>query len=125
MSCMLFIASLIQIALPDQAGNAQDPTLHLRELAFGWHQVGFQECGKAAIAVGARQPGGDAIGVVLIAVAAFTGEAAAPQRRVDLGDGRPPSRNVPPVKRPEMYTSAETLADESQPRDPGMGRFRY
>ena len=62
---------------------------------------------------------------MLIAVAAFAGEAAAPQRRIDLGDGRTPGRNVPAVERPEMHARPEPLADEAQPGNPGMGGFRH
>jgi hypothetical protein len=109
----------------DQTRNAQYPTLNVRQRAFRWRKVGVEESHEAAITVGARQPGGDAICVVLIAVAAFTGEAAAPQRRVDLGDGRAPGRNVPSVEWPEMHMIAQTLVDEAQPRNSGMGRFRY
>ena len=56
----------------DRAGNAQDPALQLRHLALTRRQVGFQQRGKAAIPVSARQPGGNAIGVVLVARAVLT-----------------------------------------------------
>jgi len=39
---------------------------------------------------------------MLIAGAVGAGEAVAPQRRVDLDDGRAPGRNVPAVERPKM-----------------------
>ena len=104
--------------------NAQYPALHLRHRALGRRQVGLQERRKATVPVGARQPGGDAEGVVLIAGAALVGEAAAPQGRIDLGDGRASGRNVPAVERPEMHARPKPLADEAQPRNPGVGGFR-
>ena len=52
--------------------------------------------------VGARQPSGDAIGGVLVGPAILLGEATAPQRRIDFGDGRAPDRNIPTVERPEV-----------------------
>ena len=58
-------------------------------------------------------------------VAASRREAAAPKRRIDLGDGRAPGRNVPTVERPEMGTRSEPLADEAQPGNAGMGGFRH
>ena len=82
----------IQIA-SDQAGNAQNPALHLRHLALMRGQVRFQERGKAAIPVGAPHPGGDAISIVLVARAPLLSEAAAPQRRIDLGNSRRASRS--------------------------------
>ena len=54
-----------------------------------------------------------------------TGEAVAPQRWIDLGDGGTPGRNVPAVERPEMDSATQPLAHEAQPRNPGMGGFRY
>ena len=55
----------IQIALSDQSGNY--PALHLRHRTLSRRQVGFQERGKTAISVGTRQPGSDAISIVLVA----------------------------------------------------------
>ena len=85
-----------------QAGNTQYPPLHLRHCALRRRKYGFQECGEAAIPVSARQPGGNAIGVVLIARSPLLSEATAPQRRIDLGDSRTPSRDFPAVERPEV-----------------------
>src|SRR5215207_2677313 len=62
---------------------------------------------------------------MLIARAALGREAAAPQRRIDLGDRRAAGRDVPAVKWPEMHASSEALADEAQPGNTGMGRFRH
>jgi hypothetical protein len=92
MHSMAIYPLAIQIA-SDQAGNAQNPALHLRHLALLRGQVGFQERGKAAIPVSARQPIGYAIGIVLVALAPLVGEATAPQCRIDLGDGRAPARD--------------------------------
>ena len=64
MHSMAIYPLAIQIA-SDQAGNAQNPALHPRHLALMRRQFGFQERGKAAIPVGARHPGGDAISIVL------------------------------------------------------------
>src|SRR5207253_1479966 len=89
-------------ARSDQARNAQYPALHLCHRTFRWCQVGVKKYGEAAVPVGARKPRGDAEGVVLIARAALIGEAAAPEGRVDLGDGRAPGRDVPTIERPEM-----------------------
>jgi hypothetical protein len=36
-----------------------------------------------------------------------------------------PVGNVLAVERPEMNAGAEALADEAQPRNPGMGGFRH
>jgi hypothetical protein len=55
--------------------------------ALGRRQVGIQERREAAVPVGARKPGCDTEDVVLVARATGIGEAAAPQGRVDLGDG--------------------------------------
>ena len=112
------------VALWDQAGNAQNPPLHLRHLALTRRQVGFQQRYKAAIPVGARQPGGDAIGVVLVARAPLVGEATVPQCRIDLGNCRTPGRDFPAVERPEVDAGPELLTDKTQPGNPGMGGFR-
>jgi hypothetical protein len=65
-----------------------------------WGQVGLQKGGEATIPVGTRQPGGDAESVMLVAGAVLPGETAVPQRRVDLGDGRPPSSIGPDARFP-------------------------
>ena len=68
------------VALPyaDQPRNAQNPAFGLRQCAFGWRQVWIKEGGEAAVPVGAGEPGGDAVGVVLIRGAALAGKVAAP-----------------------------------------------
>jgi hypothetical protein len=53
----------------------------------------------------------------------ITGEAAAPERRIDFGDGRMPSWNLPAVERPEMHALPKPLANEAQPGNPGTGVF--
>ena len=62
---------------------------------------------------------------MLVLRAVRASKAAAPQRRIDLGNGGTPSRNIPAVERPEMHALAQPLADEAQPRNPGMGGFCY
>ena len=98
---------------PDQAGNAQYPAFNLRHNAFRRGQIGLQQRPKAAIPVGAGEPSGDAIGVVLVRRAALGRKAAAPQRRVDLGEGRTPHRDSPTVERPEMDAAPEVLPDKA------------
>src|SRR5262245_3202232 len=90
-----------------------------------WRKVGLQEARERAVAVGAREPKGDGEGVVLIGVAPFEREAAAPQRRIDLGDRRAAGGDAPAVEWPEMHAGAEPLADEAQPGNPCMARFRH
>jgi|ERR1700730_12807428 hypothetical protein len=66
------------LARTDQAGNAQYPAFHLRQRAFGRRVVGVQEARKFAIPVGARRPGRDAVGVMLVAGAILVCEVASP-----------------------------------------------
>ena len=63
----LCIYFAVQIVLSDQAGNAQYPALNLCPRALRWRKFGVQESRKAAIAVSAGEPGGDTIGVMLVA----------------------------------------------------------
>ena len=72
------------------AENPQYPSLYLRYNAFPRREIGLQDADEVAAVVGARQPGGDAEGVMLIGVAVLADKVAAPQRRIDLGDGRAP-----------------------------------
>ncbi len=44
---------------------------------------------------------------MLVARAAFIGEVAVPQGRIDLNDGRAPGWDVPAVERPEMDPGAD------------------
>lgn len=89
-------------ARPDQAGNAQYPALDPRHRSLGRRKIGVQKRRETAVVIGAGKPGGNAEGVVLVGRAAFGRKPAAPHGRIDLGDGRMPSRNVPAVVRPEM-----------------------
>ncbi len=57
--------------------------------------------------------------------APIAGEAAAPQRRINLDDGGTPRRNLPAVKGPEVNPVAQPPADKGQPGNAGMSRFRY
>jgi len=68
------------VALPfsDQPRNAENPAFGLRHGAFGRRQGWIEECGDAAVPVGAGEPSGDGIGVVLIRGAALAGKVAAP-----------------------------------------------
>ena len=58
--------------------NAQYPTLYLCDGALGRHQFGLEERSEATVLVGAGKPGGDAVGVMLIAGPVLTGKAATP-----------------------------------------------
>ena len=58
---------------------------------------------------------------MLIAGASLAGEAARPQRRIDLGDGGSAGRNVPAVEGPEMDARPKPLPDEAQPWNASMG----
>src|SRR5262249_14277032 len=62
---------------------------------------------------------------MLIGRAPFERKAAAPQRRIDLSDRRTPGRTVPAVEGPEMHVRSKPVADEPQPGDAGMSRFRH
>ena len=66
MSCMILRRLAIPRGFSDQARNAQYPTLYLRYCALGRRQVG------------AREPGGNAVGVMLITRSILTNKAAAP-----------------------------------------------
>ncbi len=57
--------------------------------------------------------------------APIAGEAAAPQRRIDLDDGGTPRRNLAAVEGPEVNPVAQPPADKGQPGNAGMSRFRY
>ena len=116
--------TLHPFARRDQARNAQYPTLYLSYCALGRRQVGLEERSEATVLVGAGEPGGDAVGVMLITRPVLTSKAATPKCRIDLGYSGTPSRNVPAVERPEMHTLTELLADEAQPRNSGMRGFR-
>ena len=105
--------------------HSQYPSLDLRHCALRWRQGGLEERDETTVLVGAAEPSGDTVGIMLVARALRAGEAAAPKRGIDLGNGGTPSRNVPAVERPKMHALAQSLADEAQPRKPGMGRFRY
>ena len=105
-------------------GTPTDPSLHLPDYALRRRQFGFQERGETAIPVSVRQPGGNAKRVVLVSRSPLLGEAAAPQRRIDLGNCRTPGRDFPAVERPEVDAGPEPLADKAQPGNPGMGGFR-
>src|SRR5262249_23967674 len=78
----------------------------LRHGPLGRRKVELQEARERAIAVGAREPGGDAEGVVLVGRAPFGREAAAPQRRIDLSNRGAVGGDVPALERPEMHTGA-------------------
>jgi len=74
--------------------------------------VGLQEAHERAVAVGACEPGGDAESIVLIGSATLRSEAAAPQRRIDLGDCRAARGDVPAVESEgidEIFKSAPWL----------------
>src|SRR5215510_9028445 len=107
----------------DQAGHAQNPAFNLRNSTLPRRWVGSQVRHKAAVAVGTREPGRNAVGVVLIRVPSLAGEGAAPKRRIHFCYSRASSRDVPAVERPEMHTLPKLLPDEAQPRNPGMGGF--
>jgi hypothetical protein len=62
---------------------------------------------------------------VLVGTPRLAGKDAAPQRWLDLRDSRAPDRNVPAVERPEMHPLSKLLADEAQPGNAGVGRFRH
>src|SRR5262249_10794463 len=109
----------------DQARYPQYPALDLRHGPFGRRKVELQEARERAVAVGAREPGGDAEGVVLVGRAPFGREAAAPQRRIDLSNRGAVGGDVPAVERPEMHTGATAMADEPQPGNPRVRRFRH
>ncbi len=79
-------ASMAALPFADQPRNAENPAFGQRHGAFGRRQVWIEEGGEAAVPVGAGEPSGDGIGVVLIRGAPLAGEAAAPQRRIDLGE---------------------------------------
>jgi len=51
---------------------------------------------------------------VLVACEILIGETAAPERRIDLGDGRAPGRDVPPIERPEMDVLSKSFEDVAQ-----------
>jgi Transposase IS66 family len=79
--------------------------------------------GEAAVPIGASEPSGDTEGVVLIPSSVFPAEAAVPQRRIDLGNGRAPGGNVAPVEWPKMYAFIQQLANEAQPGIPAWETF--
>jgi hypothetical protein len=80
----------------------------------------MQVARQAAVAIGAAQPLGGAIGVVLVVGVVRAFKVAPPKRRIHFRDGRAARGNVPAVERPEVHATAETHADEAQPGDPGM-----
>ena len=86
----------------------------------------FDGAGHRRTASSARYaPSGDVVGVVLVDGAALAREAPAPHGGVDLGDGGPAGRNIPPVERPEMNARPQPLPDEPQPRNSGARRLRH
>src|SRR5580693_4311540 len=109
----------------DQAGSAQYPAFYLRHSAFGGRQIRLQEPSKGAIAVGMGQPGGNGVGIVLVACVVLDSKATAPQRRIDLGDDRATRLYLPAVERPEMDAGAEPLSNEAQPGYAGMSGLRH
>jgi hypothetical protein len=58
--------------------HPQYPPLDLRHRAFRRRQGGLEERGKCTVPVGAGEPAGDAVGIVLVPGAVCAGEAAAP-----------------------------------------------
>ncbi len=60
-------ANMVVLPFADQPRNAENPTFGLRYSAFRRRQVGIEGCGEAGVPVGAGEPGGDAVGVVLVA----------------------------------------------------------
>ena len=96
------VIALVALPFSDQPRNAENPAFGLRHGAFGRRQVWIEECGDAAAPIGVGKPSGDGIGIVLIRGAPFAGEAGTPQRRIDLGNGRPTLGNIPSVEGPKM-----------------------
>ena len=101
------------------------PSFDLRHGTFRRRQVGLEERGEATILVGTREPSANAVSVVLVARPIRAGEAAAPERGIDLGNDGTSRGNVPAIERPEMHSIAQPLTDEAQPWNPRMGGFRY
>ena len=62
--------------LTQRTSDAQDPTFHSRQVAFASRQLRAQEGREAAIAIGAREPGGDAMRIMLIGSPALRPGAA-------------------------------------------------
>src|ERR1700716_817026 len=94
-----------------RTSDAQDPTFHSRQVAFASRQPRAQEGREAAIAIGAREPGGDAIRIVLIGSPVLPRKTAATERRIDLGERRTPDGNLPAVERPEVHARSKLAAN--------------
>ena len=94
-------------------GDAQDPAFDLCDGALVGGQVRFEIRGQIAVPVGMRQPGRDAVGIVLIVGAALPVDAATPQYRVNLSDGRASGRDIPAIEGPEVHTLSNPLTDEA------------
>lgn len=90
----------------DGSPYAQNPALHTRGRAFGFGQLGSEERGQLAGAIGSSHPFRNRIGVVLIGVAIFARERPAIQRRIGLDQDGTSGGWRPAVEGPEVDLGA-------------------
>lgn len=103
---------------------SQNPPLDFSHLSFLFRHARVEESVQAPVQIASAKPFRSGVCVLLVGIATITREAMTPQGWINLSYHRLAWRNLPTVEWPKMHAIPCLHAEEAQPRDPSMGRFR-
>lgn len=100
--------------------NSQCPSLESGNFPLLIGQARAKEPAEGAIAVCTLQPRRRCKRCLFVAIAVGSRESPHPQRRIDLGDDRPPLGNLPTIERPEVDGVFAVFLQIEEPRKTGV-----